>query len=127
MVFVSSVNALVPGIGHSVVYSATKAFEVSLACGLWQETLGTGIDVLLVLPGPTRTRFQEKAGTKVASWAMEADDVVNGALPCLGREFVHVPGTTNQLLVASFERLTMDRRVELASRLLYAALAEGTL
>jgi hypothetical protein len=33
----------------------------------------------------------------------------------------------NQLLVASFERLTMDRRVELASRLLYAALAEGTL
>ncbi|HEX2042139.1 MAG TPA: SDR family NAD(P)-dependent oxidoreductase [Acidimicrobiales bacterium] len=127
LVFVSSLNALVPGIGYGTVYSATKAFETSLACGLWQETLGTGVDVLLVVPGPTRTRFQEKAGTKVASWAMDPEEVVDGALPCLGRELVHVPGQVNQLLVASFERLTMDRRVELASRLLYAALAEGTL
>jgi short-subunit dehydrogenase len=127
MVFVSSVNALAPGIGHGVVYSATKAFETSLACGLWHECLGTGVDVLLVLPGPTRTRFQEKAGTKVASWAMEPEEVVDGALPRLGRELVYVPGAINELLVASFERLTMDRRVEVASRLLYAALAEGTL
>ena len=127
MVIVSSLNSLVPGIGQSVVYSATKAFDTSLACGLWQETLGTGVDVLLVVPGPTRTRFQEKAGTKVASWAMEPEEVVEGALPCLGRDLIHIAGTANQLLASSFERLTIDRRVELASLLLYAALAKGDL
>ena len=127
MIIVSSLNSLVPGIGQSIVYSATKAFDTSLACGLWQETLGTGVDVLLVVPGPTRTRFQERAGTKVASWAMEPEEVVEGALPCLGRDLMHIAGTTNQLLASSFQRLTIDRRVEVASLLLYAALARGDL
>jgi uncharacterized protein len=127
VVFVSSLNSLVPGIGRSAVYSATKAFETSFACGLWQELLGTGVDVLLVVPGPTRTGFQEEAGTKVASWAMDPEAVAAGVLPQLGKRLVHVAGDVNQILAGSLQRLALEPRVEIASWMLDEALIKGTL
>lgn len=127
LVFVSSINSLVPGIGHSAVYTATKAFETSLACGLWYENLDTGVDVLLVAPGPTRTGFQAEAGTKVASWAMEPEDVAAGALGDLGNTLLHVAGEPNRVLTAMLEGFALERRVEMASQLLDAALIQGTL
>jgi short-subunit dehydrogenase len=127
VVFVSSLNSLVPGIGNSAVYSATKAFETSFACGLWQELLGTGVDLLLVVPGPTRTGFQEEAGTKVASWAMDPAAVAAGALPQLGKRLVHVAGDANQILAASLQRVALEPRVEIASWMLDEALIKGTL
>jgi short-subunit dehydrogenase len=127
IIFVSSLNSLVPGIGGSAVYSATKAFETSFACGLWQELLGTGVDVLLVVPGPTRTGFQEEAGTKVASWAMDPDAVAAGAFPQLGKRFVHVAGEVNEILASSLQRLALEPRVEIASWMLDEALIKGTL
>jgi short-subunit dehydrogenase len=127
IVFVSSLNSLVPGIGRSAVYSATKAFETSFACGLWQELLGTGVDLLLVVPGPTRTGFQDEAGTKVASWAMDPGAVAAGALPQLGKRLVHVAGDVNQILAGSLQRLALEPRVEIASWMLDEALIKGTL
>jgi uncharacterized protein len=127
VVFVSSLNSLVPGIGGSAVYSATKAFETSFACGLWQELLGTGVDVLLVVPGPTRTGFQDEAGTKVASWAMDPEAVAAGVLPQLGKRLVHVAGDANQILAGSLQRLALEPRVEIASWMLDEALIKGTL
>jgi short-subunit dehydrogenase len=127
IVFVSSLNSLVPGIGRSAVYSATKAFETSFACGLWHDLLETGVDVLLVIPGPTRTGFQEEAGTKVASWAMDPRAVAGGALPQLGRRLVHVAGDINQVLAGSLQRLALEQRVEIASWMLDEALIKGTL
>jgi uncharacterized protein len=127
VVYVSSLNSLVPGIGRSAVYSATKAFETSFACGLWQELLETEIDVLLVIPGPTRTGFQEEAGTRVASWAMDPAAVAAGALPQLGRRLVHVAGEVNQVLAGSLQRVALEPRVEIASWMLDEALIKGTL
>ncbi len=126
-VFVSSLNSLVPGIGRSAVYSATKAFETSFACGLWQELLDTEVDLLLVIPGPTRTGFQEEAGTKVAGWAMDPDDVAAGALPQLGKRLMHVAGGVNQVLAGSLQRVALEPRVEIASWMLDEALIKGTL
>lgn len=127
IVFVSSLNSLVPGIGGSAVYSATKAFETSLACGLWQELLDTGVDVLLVIPGPTRTGFQHEAGTKVASWAMDPDEVAAGALSDLGRRLMHVAGDVNQVLAGQLQRVAIEPRVQIASWMLDEALVKGTL
>jgi uncharacterized protein len=127
LVYVSSLNSLVPGIGGSAVYSATKAFETSFACGLWQEFVESEIDVLLVIPGPTRTGFQEEAGTKVASWAMDPAEVAAGALPQLGKRLVHVAGDVNQVLAGSLQRLALEPRVEIASWMLDEALIKGTL
>jgi short-subunit dehydrogenase len=127
VVFVSSLNSLVPGIGRSAVYSATKAFETSFACGLWQELLDTSVDVLLVIPGPTRTGFQEEAGTKLASWAMEPAAVAGEAIEQLGQRLVHVAGDVNQVLAGSLQRLALEPRVEIASWVLDEALIKGAL
>jgi short-subunit dehydrogenase len=127
IVLVSSLNSLVPGIGNSAVYSATKAFETSFACGLWQELLDTDVDVLLVIPGPTRTGFQAEAGTKLASWAMDPEAVAAGALPQLGKRLVHVAGDANQVLAGSLQRLALEPRVQIASWMLDEALIKGTL
>jgi short-subunit dehydrogenase len=49
---------------------AKVTFEMYLGCALWRELRGSGVDLLIVLPGPTKTAFQKVAGTKVASWAV---------------------------------------------------------
>jgi uncharacterized protein len=127
IIFVSSLNALVPGIGMSAVYTATKAFEFSLAGALWQETLGTGVDVCLVIPGPTKTGFQEEAGTKVASWAMTPEAVAAGVLDSLGKRLLHIAGPDNAVLAAAMDLLSLEPRVEVASYLLDEALLQGRL
>lgn len=45
------------------VYSATKAALSAVSTGLRMELKGTGVDVLLVSPGSTRTSFFEAAAT----------------------------------------------------------------
>lgn len=56
-------------VGHQPIprmafYSATKAALVSLSSSLRMELAGTGVDVLLVCPGSTRTDFFDAAASK---------------------------------------------------------------
>ena len=37
------------------VYSATKGFDLLFGEGLWGELRGTGVDALVIGPGPTAT------------------------------------------------------------------------
>jgi NAD(P)-dependent dehydrogenase (short-subunit alcohol dehydrogenase family) len=67
---------------------------------------------------PTRTGFQDEAGTKVASWAMDPGAAAAGALPQLGKRLVHVAGDVNQILAGSLQRLALEPRVEIASYVL---------
>jgi uncharacterized protein len=124
LVFVSSINALSP-IGGSAVYTASKAFELSFGGALWYELRDTAIDVLVVLPGPTRTGFQAKAGTKVAVWAMEPDDVAEGALAALGGGLVYIPGERNQAIAKLAGEMALEQRIVAASEGLRRALVEG--
>ena len=78
-------------------------------------------------PGPTRTGFQEEAGTKVASWAMDPGRSPRVSLPQLGRSLVHVAGEVNQVLAGSLQRVALEPRVEIASWMLDEALIKGTL
>ena len=43
-------------------YYATKAYVLSLSVALAEELKGTGVSVSVLCPGPTPTRFQERAG-----------------------------------------------------------------
>jgi uncharacterized protein len=68
LLFVSSIAAKGPGPGHAA-YAASKAFVHSFAEGIRQELRDTGVSVTSLLPGPTDTKFFERAGmqdTKVA-------------------------------------------------------------
>lgn len=58
---VASTAAFQPGPGMAVYY-ATKAYVLSFSVALAVELEGTGVTVTCLAPGPTRTRFAERAG-----------------------------------------------------------------
>lgn len=61
---VVNISSVVGGqaIPRMTVYSATKAALWSFSTGLRMELRGTGVDVILVAPGSTRTGFFDAAG-----------------------------------------------------------------
>lgn len=59
---VASTAAFQPG-PLMAVYYASKAFVLSLSEALWKEAEGTGVHVSCLCPGPTTSRFRERAGT----------------------------------------------------------------
>lgn len=81
-------------------YGATKGFDLLFAEGLWGELRGTGVDVLALCPGPTRTEFAAVAGLDNQPpelvWSTP-EAVARAALDGLGRRVVVVPGWLNWL------------------------------
>ena len=124
LIFVSSLNAQAP-IANSSVYTATKAFDLFFGGALWWELRDTGVDVLVLQPGPTRTGFQAKAQTHVASWAMEPEEVVSEALEALGTSPFHIAGERNREIAAQGEALPLEQRIAAASQMLEDALIRG--
>jgi short-subunit dehydrogenase len=59
---VASTAAFQPG-PLMAVYYASKAYVMSLSEALWREAQGTGVHVSCLCPGPTASKFRERAGT----------------------------------------------------------------
>lgn len=59
---VASTAAFQPG-PFMAVYYASKAFVMSFSEALWEEARGTGVHVSCLCPGPTVSKFRERAGT----------------------------------------------------------------
>jgi len=64
---VSSVAAFVPG-PLMAVYYASKAYVQSFSEALAAELAEAGVSVTALCPGPTNTRFKERAGVHEAGW-----------------------------------------------------------
>jgi short-subunit dehydrogenase len=122
---VSSIAALYP-LPHSATYGATKAFVSSFTDALHAELAGSGVSATAVLPGLTRTEFQQRAnstghlGAPEAAW-LNAHDVAAEALAAAaaGRARV-VPGTGYRVVAAAATPLTPSARrrvVQFARRL----------
>jgi short-subunit dehydrogenase len=78
------------------LYAATKAFDQFLGESLWGELRGSGIDVLVLEPGPTATEFFQMAGeTREAGEPPRG--VVELALDALGDQPSVVSGWFNYL------------------------------
>lgn len=60
---VASVAGFVPG-PRMAVYFATKAYLISFSQSLMQESLGTGVTVTCLCPGPMQTPFLTRAGAQ---------------------------------------------------------------
>ncbi|MHB8670135.1 MAG: SDR family NAD(P)-dependent oxidoreductase [Acidimicrobiales bacterium] len=105
---VSSLGSFQPTPGFAT-YGATKAFVTSFSEALHEELRGTGVRVMAVCPGLTRTEFHERAklGEVAApgfAW-MTAEDVARTALAAYDRgRALSVPGAGN-LAVAWMTRL----------------------
>jgi hypothetical protein len=95
VIFVSSAGGYVP-LPYYAVYSGTKAFLATWGEALAAELEGSGIDVLVVAPGDTKTNFQAVAGEMSTRW-MTVDAVVAESLEGLGRKTVVVPGWADKL------------------------------
>jgi hypothetical protein len=93
--------------GHALTaaYGATKAFNLVLAEALWAELRGTGVDVLAVCPGPTRTPGYEASRSRLSTrFVMEPAAVARETLDALGRGPVLVPGAGNRATAALLSR-----------------------
>lgn len=95
VIIVSSMGGFVP-LPYYAVYSGTKALLQNWGEALEREMRGTGVDVVVVAPGDTKTGFQEVAGEMSTRWS-SVEDVVGETLDALGRRSVVVPGLENRL------------------------------
>jgi short-subunit dehydrogenase len=105
---VASIGAFQPS-PKVATYSATKAFVLSFTEAVHEELAGTGVKVMALCPGFTRTEFQDRAGLHGSAmpnfvW-QSAEQVVAAALRDLehGRALC-VPGPLNKA-TASFTRV----------------------
>lgn len=99
----ASTAAFQPGPLMSVYY-ASKAYVLSFSVALAVELEGTGVTCTALCPGPTRTGFQDVAGTaglarNNSSVVMSAEQVARAGYRGMmrGRTIV-TPGTLNRLL-----------------------------
>jgi short-subunit dehydrogenase len=97
---VASTAAFQP-IPHMATYAATKAFVLHLTEAVSTELQGTGVRLMALCPGPTRTEFGDVAGVaedfdRIGPLSMTADRVVGTALKAFDRgDVICVPGIVN--------------------------------
>jgi uncharacterized protein len=94
-------------------YAASKAFNLVLGEGLWDELRGQGVDVLVCSAGATRTPNYESSAPRTTSrlaTVMEPAAVVDDALCNLGRRPASIPGLGNRLAALLMQRV-LPRRV----------------
>ncbi len=109
LIIVSSVAAFTP-VPLLATYAATKTFELSFGEALADEMKDTSVDVLVLCPGATRTKFFDRAGmAEMPGRAELPGPVARKALRALGRERVLVsqPPARAALLLATARRRLM--------------------
>lgn len=107
---------------YMAVYAAAKAFVLSFSEALWAEYGRSGVRVLALCPGTTRTEFFDVAGMDMMTESLLAtpEYVVDVGLRALERHRSHViPGWQNTLLLSLprlLPRTWVVRLLEYASR-----------
>ncbi|MEL6494462.1 MAG: SDR family oxidoreductase [Cyanobacteria bacterium J06623_7] len=102
----SSIAGFQP-IPYMSVYAASKAFVLSFSEALWAENKDLGVKVIAVCPGPTeskfydRAEFPESASTMNGMTMASAEKVVQDSLKALDKHQSNavVGGFTNQVIV----------------------------
>ena len=103
---VASIGAYLPTPGMAT-YTATKAFVLSFSEALAVELPDTGVRVLCVCPGVTRTEFQARAKVDVsyvpALLQQTADEVADESVRAVGRSAVVVNGVINRVTLGALK------------------------
>jgi len=103
IVLMSSLSAF-QGSAYISTYAATKAFNIVLAEGLWEEWRTRGVDVLVCVSGAVKTpnyvASEPQQTGRFSDSTMKPDQVVREALDALGQQPYVIPGRMNR--VASF-------------------------
>jgi uncharacterized protein len=116
---VASTAAFQPG-PLTAIYYASKAFVLSFSEALWEEARGTGVNVSCLCPGPTVSKFRERAGTGKVRLSKAGTPMPSMSVARMGYEGwqanrrVIVTGTRNRVmasLVRFMPRTTVLRLV----------------
>jgi short-subunit dehydrogenase len=116
---VASTAAFQPG-PLMAIYYASKAFVLSFSEALWEEGRGTGVNVSCLCPGPTVSKFRERAGTGKVRLSKAGTPMPSMSVARMGYEAwqanrrVIVTGTRNRVmasLVPFMPRTTVLRLV----------------
>jgi short-subunit dehydrogenase len=95
MIVLGSIAGRQPLPRHAL-YAATKAFALLFGEALWAEFRGTGVDILVLEPGPTESEFREVAG-ETRAVGEPAANVVALAFERLGQQPSVISGWFNWL------------------------------
>jgi hypothetical protein len=116
-IIVMSSLAAETGAAQVALYSATKAFDLVLAEGLWYELRDQGVDVVAIRPGSTRTPGWQSSQPAEGDLkgVMEPADVVRDALAALGTTPSIAAGSANRAAEALFRSMTRRDVIELMS------------
>jgi short-subunit dehydrogenase len=100
IVLMSSLSAF-QGSAFIANYAATKAFNILLAEGLWEEWRNSGIDVMACVAGATSTpkykASKPKQTGRFSDTTLEPEVVVRETLNALGKQPFVIPGGVNRL------------------------------
>jgi short-subunit dehydrogenase len=100
IILMTSLSAF-QGSAYVSTYSATKAFNIVLAEGLWEEWRREGVDVLACIAGATRTpnylASSPRKTNRISDSTLLPETVVSAALAALGRGPTVIPGVINRL------------------------------
>ena len=119
---VASTAAFQPG-PLMAVYYASKAYVLSFTEALWEEARGTGVHVSCLCPGPTVSKFRERAGTDKTrlgktSKAMPSMPVAQeGYEGFLSNKRVVVTGGRNKMLINATRILPKTQVLKIVRRL----------
>lgn len=112
IIIVSSASGL-SGSPYFSHYAATKGYGLNLACGLWAELRGSGVDVLAVCPGMTDTKpVQDQGLGKDLPFYIPLNDpnpVAAGALRALGKQPTLVPTFADRMSAGLLSKLLPRR------------------
>lgn len=109
---VSSVMAKLP-LSYAALYSGTKAFNLAFGEAIYNELKESGIDVLTILPGSTKTEFDGFGNKIKESKQRTADQVVKTSLKALGKKPVIVDGIKNKIIVVLSKLVSNSIRLKI--------------
>ena len=117
VVNVASVAAFLP----RGTYGASKAWVVNFSQSLSRDLAGTGVRVLALCPGFTRTEFHDRGGIDMSAlrgWLwLSAERVVDEAMRDLARgRSVSVPALRYKALVAVTRKVPLEALVGISAR-----------
>lgn len=107
---VASTAAFQPG-PLMAVYYASKAYVLSFTEALWEEARGTGVHVTCLCPGPTVSKFHDRAGTDKTKLSKAAKPMGSMPVARMGYEAfqrnkrVVITGVQNKVLATATRML----------------------
>lgn len=116
VILLSSIVAT-QGVARSAHYAATKAYIQTLGEGLQHEWHGSGIDLLIVAPGPVATGFALRSNMQLGRTA-NPDVVARQSLKALGRQKFINPGWLAKLMSLGLSTAPRNIRIKIMSAIM---------